>query len=52
MHKLVMAVAVEMFYISLKLGAKSLGHGSQDILSIKKVTWDKLLASKAEIIHK
>ena len=54
MHKIIMAVAVtvEEMLICSNLGANRSEMEIRAFASIKKVTWDKLLVSKAEIILK
>ena len=51
MHKIIMAVTVGEIFAQI-LGPDRLEMGIRAFVSIKKVTWDKLLVSKAEIIHK
>ena len=52
MHKVIMAVTVEECLFAQILGADRSEMEIRAFASIKKVTWDKLLVSKAEIILK
>ena len=52
MHKVIMAVTVEECLFAQILGPDRSGMEIRAFASIKKVIWDKLLVSKAEIILK
>ena len=52
MQDAVTVIAVGNIFIYSEIGAKSFGDGSQDIVSIKKVNWDQLLAFRALILER
>ena len=52
MHKIIMAVTVVKRLFAQNSGPERSEMEVRAFGSIKKVTWDKLLASKVEIIHK